>query len=112
MKNFVLALLLCACPEKKIETPVPAVHANVVPAPQPPAPAEVEFTGSVDPGSVKAARIVLVVARNSCTPDSTELDVIEQSDVSPGKLFTEMFFPQGTVAHLCAVALDEKGQQV
>ncbi len=85
---------------------------NVVPEPQPPPAAEVEFFGTVETGKLKPSRIVFVVARGPCEATSEELDVIEQTDVSPGKLFTEMFFPQGTVGHLCAIALDAKGQQV
>jgi hypothetical protein len=119
MKRALCLLLLCACPEKKVEAPAPpppppapVARANVVPEPQPEAPAEVEFMGNVSKGKVAAARLVFVVARGPCTADSTELDVIEQTDVSEGKLFSEMFFPQGTVAHLCLVALDAKGQQV
>ena len=116
MKRLVAMVLLCGCPQKKEPVVVPdaavEVKANVVPAPQPPAPAEVEFTGNVNVGKLKPKRIIFVVARGPCLPASTELDVIEQTDVSPGKMFTEMFFPQGTVAHLCAVALDAKGRQI
>lgn len=126
-----LVALLSACPaEKKTEShgasPVAAapdaataivdagvvITRNVVPEPQPEAPAEVEFFGEVQPGKLKPARIVFVVAKGPCEATSEELEVLEQMDVSPGNLFTEMFFPQGTVAHLCALAFDAKGQLV
>lgn len=85
---------------------------NNVPLPQPDAEAEVEFFGEVVPGKVKAARLVFVVAKGDCKADSAELEVIEQQDVSAGKLFTEMFFPQGTVANLCLLGLDKKNQLI
>jgi hypothetical protein len=132
VRTLWLCLLLLGCPEEKKAEPMKApapdaaaapeakapppdaavVTENVVPAPQPEPDAEVEFFGDVDPGKLKPARIVFLVTKGPCEATSEELEVIEQTDVSPGKLFTEMFFPQGTVAHLCAVALDAKGKQV
>jgi len=132
MKRALLTcLLLCACPDEKktviaaapvpdaavAAAPAPAPDAavitqNVVPEPQPTPDAEVEFFGTVEVGKLKPARIVFLVTRGPCEATSEELDVMEQQDVNPGQLFTEMFFPQGTVGHLCAVALDAKGQQV
>ena len=132
-RALAVTLFLCACPaEKKSEehaaapvvvdsgpppaAPVadagPVITKNVVPEPQPPAPVEVEFTGDIDVGKLKPARIVFVVSKSPCEATSEELEVLEQQDVNAGKLFTEMFFPQGTVANLCAIALDAKGQQV
>ena len=132
-RALLLSLVLCGCPEEKKKTdapvavapapdaavaPAPAADAgavitqNVVPEPQPVPEAEVEFFGEVDTGKLKPARIVFLVTKGPCEATSEELEVLEQMDVSPGKLFTEMFFPQGTVANLCALALDAKGQQV
>lgn len=124
-------LLLTGCPDEKkpviaaagvpaaaVGAPAPAADAavvitqNVVPEPQPPAAAEVEFFGTVEAGKLKPARIVFLVTKGPCEASSEELEVIEQTDVNAGPLFTEMFFPQGTVGHLCAVALDAKGRQV
>ncbi|MBL8952694.1 MAG: hypothetical protein JNK82_18080 [Myxococcaceae bacterium] len=127
MKRLVLLAALSACPsEEKVAKPiaaspvpkpaaVEAPDAAVAPEPEPaPAPAdpEVKFTGTIDAGKLKPARIVFLVTRDACTEKSDALDVMEQMDVSAGELFTEMTFPEGTVGHLCAVALDAKGQQV
>lgn len=128
MKQLLIGVLvLCGCPEEKkpppephAATPVapavvdagPVITKNVVPEPQPPAPAEVEFSGTVDTGKLEPARIVFLVTKGRCAADAAELEVLEQQDVNAGRLFTEMFFPQRTVANLCAVALDGKGQLV
>ncbi len=134
-RALVAVLLLSACPEKEKKpevhgaAPVPAavvdagtapavedagvvITKNVVPEPQPEAPAEVEFSGEIDVGKLKPARVVFLVTKGPCEATSEELEVLEQQDMSPGKMFTEMFFPQGTVANLCAIALDAKGQLV
>lgn len=131
-RALLVSLVLCGCPEKKAEPPAPVaapapdaavapaaeadagmvITQNVVPEPQPVQDAEVEFFGEVETGKLKPARIVFLVTKGPCEATSEELEVLEQMDVSPGKLFTEMFFPQGTVANLCALALDAKGQQV
>lgn len=133
-RALLISLVLCGCPEeKKTTAPVAAAPApdaavaaapapeadagmvitkNVVPEPQPVPDAEVEFFGEVDTAKLKPARIVFLVTKGPCEATSEELEVLEQMDVSPGKLFTEMFFPQGTVGNLCALALDAKGQQV
>jgi hypothetical protein len=132
-RALLVSLLLCGCPDEKktADAPVAAPDAavaavapapvadagvvitqNVVPEPQPVPDAEVEFFGEVETGKLKPARIVFVVTKGPCEATSEELEVLEQIDVNPGKLFTEMFFPQGTVANLCALALDAKGQQV
>lgn len=126
-------LLLCACPpsdkdDARVHGAAPlasdaglrpaqgdagaVITRNVVPLPQPEAPAEVEFSGSIETGKLKPARIIFVVTKGPCEATSQLLEVLEQRDVPAGKLFTEMFFPQGTVGHVCAVALDAKGRQV
>jgi hypothetical protein len=111
MKRLLLVVLLCGCPdEKKAVIAAAPVPDAAVAAPVPDA--AVEFFGTIDPGKLKPARIVFLVTRGPCEEKSEELDVIEQQDVNPGKLFTEMFFPQGTVGHLCAVALDAKGKLI
>jgi hypothetical protein len=126
----VAVVLLGGCPAEQKAAPAPVAEkaaavadaaaavvdagpaaAPAAPAePEPPPPVEVKFRGTVDLGKLKPARIVFVVAKGPCAEGASELEVLEQSDVSPGTLFTETSFPPGTVANLCAVALDAKGR--
>lgn len=125
-----LCLLLAACPkEEKNEehaatavvaaAPKPAPDAAVAEAapaapetPPPLAQLEVGFSGKIDPGKLKAERLVFVVAKSTFDAKAEALEVLEQQDVSAGDLFTEMQFDPGTVANLYALAFDKKGQMV
>jgi hypothetical protein len=114
MKRLALALLLCACPDKKPEGYIKTlpdggiVTRNPVPLPKPKnEKAEVEFAGTLDAGDVKGERFVFVFSKTPCDAD---LDVIDKQGIRPGVFSGEIFFAQGTKAHLCAVALDGQGQ--
>jgi hypothetical protein len=109
-------LLLCACPDKKPEGYIKTlpdggvVTRNPVALPKvKPEKAEVEFAGTLDAGDVKADRYVIVFSKTPCDAD---LDVIDKQGIKPGVFSGEIFFAQGTKAHLCGVALDGQGQIV
>jgi hypothetical protein len=122
MKRLLLGLLLCGCPsekekDKKLPEGVVRVLPDgglvtknpVVPLPQKTSNAEVEFEGDLDPGGLTPARVVVVFSKTACSGD---LDVIQKEDVKPGHFAGELFFPQGTLAHICALGLDAKGEVI
>ncbi len=100
-----IALLLCACPEKKA-----APTAAAPPAPAPVKKAEVEFGGSWARNGVTAAKVVFVAQVEPCVPVPAKPTRFgEEVMKSEGTLFAEFFIPQGAVGHACLYGFDEAG---
>jgi len=124
-----LTLLQVGCHKKSQEKhpadPAPAAEPAANPAPSvapavpatpaaPPAPpstpmAEVEITGTIA-GAVPAARYVVVVTKDGCSV-KTLLPLVNEFALMHMERATtfgmEIFIPQGTVGHFCAVAIDK-----
>lgn len=123
MRLLVAACLaLCGCPKKESPPPVaapPPPRAEVLPTSpptaeaMPPRPdAEVEIVGTWAT-EVKAARYVLVAQVEPCLPvPATPTKLGEVTLETPGTLFAEFFFKQGTKAHVCVYGLDSAGAVV
>ncbi len=117
-------LVVAGCPEKKEPpraSPAPAPVAAPAPAVPKPveeplikdAPAEVELFGTLETGKVSARRYFVYVSQKPCEEaDATLLGATEHPAGSAREFFLEIFVPQGTQGHVCAAAVDEKGQQV
>jgi hypothetical protein len=76
---------------------------------------EVEFLGNFDPGKVKAKRYVIYISKEPCDPipaEITRLGAMEFVIGNPPNYFLEIFPPQGSTGHICAVGLDESGKIV
>lgn len=116
-------LVLCGCPKKDPPAPppvaTPPARADVLPASppsaeaMPPRPdAEVEIVGTWAT-EVKAQRHVLVAQVEPCLPvPATPTRLGEVTLETPGTLFAEFFFKQGTKAHVCVYGLDANGAVV
>ncbi len=76
--------------------------------------AEVEFSGFVA-SPVKATRFIVFFTLEPCRVDAAEVAPFGRAKVAgtgPFNFFDEEIVAQGTVAHICAAGLDEKGMLV
>lgn len=103
-----VVLLLSGCPKKDKEA-----RGSDPEAEKPKGkPAEVEFFGWVKPGKVTPARTIFVAQAEPCRPVPHEVHPYGKTELTAEKLFAEYWPEQGTVGHLCAFGLDEKGQVI
>jgi hypothetical protein len=123
-----LACLLVACPKKKEEpAPAPAVETAKPVEPRLPLPesprtaaavaqrpdAEVEVVGQWRSKVPGAKQHVAVAQVEPCVPVPARPTRFGEAATLEGEgFFVEYFMPQGTRAHVCLYALDEKGAVV
>lgn len=116
LRILALAALLAVSSCKKDEAPPAAPPASpkaaaATPPKQPPAPAmpaEVELSGTLT-AKTKAPRYLIYVSKDPCSAAKEVTPYGSTNLTAEGGFFLEIFVPQGTVASLCAVALDAGG---
>src|SRR5262249_20936107 len=100
---LLLIAALMGCPASKPGAPVRSPQA------------EVEISGEVALGAVKATTVRVYASREACSAWSKGGPLLGKTRVLPAStplFMLEVFVPQGTLGHVCGLALDEANQVV